>query len=151
MLDVLAYLFEQYYSPDECPDRATLARRLLAAGFEDAEVDEAMEWLGEMEHLDDAPYRDLVTSTSPRLLHPHEADCLTAEAQAFFYYLASTDALSVAQREMLIDRLMSNPARKIDLESIKRLALMILWRQGDDLANLLIDELLYAEAQPLMH
>ena len=151
MLDVLAYLFEQYYGPEECPDRATLARRLQAAGFEPPEIDEVLEWLSEMQALDQSPFRDLADNASPRLLHPLEAERLTAEAQAFFYYLASTNALSTAQRETLIERLLLSPSRAVDAEAVKRLALMILWQQGDDLANLLIDELLYAEDAPIMH
>jgi Smg protein len=152
MFDILAFLFEQYFSLDNCPDRTTLAKRLSAAGFEDQEIDEALDWLTEFDELDPAPYAAMDKLTLlPRLLHPREAGRLTPDAQAFFHYLSSSGALTTGQRELLIDRLMQSNVMQLDEASVKRVALMVLWRQGDDLANLLIEELLFAGETALMH
>ncbi|QDQ27174.1 DUF494 domain-containing protein [Chitinimonas arctica] len=153
MFDVLAFLFEQYFSLENCPDRGTLAKQLSAAGFDEDEIGEALAWLNEFDELDNAPYAllDAREAVLPRLLHPREANRLQPEAQAFFHYLSSSGALGTGQREMLIDRLMQSNAQSIDEEAVKRVALMVLWRQGDDLANLLIEELLFAESDGQMH
>ncbi|MFN5081066.1 MAG: DUF494 family protein, partial [Burkholderiales bacterium] len=50
MLDVLIYLFENYYAPESCPDSDTLARKLAAVGFENEEIDEALDWLSGLSH-----------------------------------------------------------------------------------------------------
>ncbi|MGQ5521795.1 DUF494 family protein [Chitinimonas sp. PSY-7] len=152
MFDVLAFLFEQYVSLDDYPDRNALARQLSAAGFDEDEIDEALDWLSEFDQLDLAPYAVLDRGTSlPRVLHPREASRLTAEAQSLFHYLSSSGALSSGQRELLIDQLMQSNAQLVDDEAVKRVALMVLWRQGNDLANLLIEELLFSESDVAMH
>lgn len=153
MFDVLAFLFEQYFSLDNCPDHSTLAKQLSAAGFDEDDIGEALAWLNEFDQLDAVPYAKLDEAETllPRILHPREAARLQPEAQAFFYYLSSSGALSAGQRELLIDRLLQPELPTIDEEAIKRVALMVLWRQGDDLANLLIEELLFAETDGQMH
>mgnify|MGYP001770310173 CR=1 FL=1 len=45
MFDILVYLFESYIHADACPESDQLARKLAAAGFEDEEISEALEWL----------------------------------------------------------------------------------------------------------
>ena len=45
MLDVLVYLFENYYHTDSYPDHDTLTRKLHAAGFENEDITEALDWL----------------------------------------------------------------------------------------------------------
>ena len=45
MFDILVYLFENYVHADACPEPAQLARKLTAAGFEEDEIAEALEWL----------------------------------------------------------------------------------------------------------
>ncbi|WP_084657999.1 DUF494 family protein [Chitinimonas taiwanensis] len=152
MFDVLAFLFEQYVSLDDYPDRSALAKQLSAAGFDEDEIDEALDWLSEFDQLDPAPYAMLDRGELlPRVLHPREASRLSAEAQSLFHYLSSSGALSAGQRELLIDQLMQSNAQLIDDEAVKRVALMVLWRQGNDLANLLIEELLFSEADVAMH
>jgi Smg protein len=152
MFDILAFLFEQYFTLDNCPDRTTLAKRLSAAGFEDQEIDEALDWLKEFNELDASPYIALDDMPLlPRILHPREAARLTPDAQSFFHYLSSSGALSTGQRELLVDRLMQSNMLQLDETAVKRVALMVLWRQGDDLANLLIEELLFAGDAAPMH
>lgn len=152
MFDILAYLIEEYFSPEDCPDQATLTKTLVAAGFDNQDIDEALDWLKELATLDPQAYAMLGdASGATRVLHPSESARLTPDAQAFFYYLTSTQALSFAQRELVLDQLMSSNSSSIDAEAVKRVALMALWRQGDDLANLLIEELLYNEAGASMH
>lgn len=150
MYDILAYLFEQYYSPEDCPDASTLARRLAAAGFEGSEIDEALDWLNELAQLD-ADELEHPSEDTVRILHPREAARMSDEAQAFFHYLAGSGALTVSQREVLLDWLIRHGPARVDEEAMKRVALMLLWRQGDDLANLLIEEILYSGEPAVMH
>ena len=45
MFDILVYLFESYIHADACPEPDQLSRKLSAAGFEQEEISEALEWL----------------------------------------------------------------------------------------------------------
>ena len=45
MFDILVYLFESYIHADACPEPDQLTRKLSAAGFEQEEISEALEWL----------------------------------------------------------------------------------------------------------
>lgn len=62
MFDVLVYLYETYWRPDACPDSAQLARKLTAVGFENDEIQEALNWLeglataGEAYHGEQSPH-----------------------------------------------------------------------------------------------
>ena len=56
MLDVLIYLFENYYAPESCPDSDTLARKLAAVGFENEEISDALDWLDGLNQLNDGSY-----------------------------------------------------------------------------------------------
>ena len=45
MVDVLVYLYENYWRPDACPRHEQLARKLTAVGFASDEIEEALSWL----------------------------------------------------------------------------------------------------------
>ena len=53
MFDILVYLFENYVHADACPEPAQLARKLTAAGFEEEEISEALDWLSGLRQLSD--------------------------------------------------------------------------------------------------
>ena len=53
MFDILVYLFENYVHADACPEPAQLARKLTAAGFEEEEIAEALDWLSGLRQLSD--------------------------------------------------------------------------------------------------
>ena len=57
--DVLMYLFETYVDADEQPeaDQNELRDELARAGFDDPEIDRALDWLdGLTDHQDSLPY-----------------------------------------------------------------------------------------------
>src|SRR4030065_2959494 len=59
MLDILVYLYESFRMAELAPDRAALEKRLFAAGFEEADINAALDW--------DA---NLSASASPERLAP---------------------------------------------------------------------------------
>jgi Smg protein len=56
MLEVLVYLFENYYQDDARPDHDTLARKLTAAGFENEDIHDALDWLRDLTSPQEAAY-----------------------------------------------------------------------------------------------
>jgi Smg protein len=48
MFDILVYLFENYYQAQAYPDFDTLERKLHAAGFENDDIHDALDWLNSL-------------------------------------------------------------------------------------------------------
>nr|WP_314898622.1 DUF494 domain-containing protein [uncultured Deefgea sp.] len=152
MLEVLAYLFEQFYNADGLPDMSQLAKKLSLAGFEGEDIHDALTWLSELKQIDVAPYQLLDTKELGfRSLHPIELERLTEEAAIFLHALDATRVLSAGERELVLDRLWREPDGEVALERIKLIVLMVIWQKRDALTNLLIEELLFGREGFALH
>ncbi|WP_293759875.1 DUF494 domain-containing protein [uncultured Aquitalea sp.] len=151
MFDILAYLFEQYQDPDSCGDRGVLMRQLEAAGFEDEEINDALDWLDSVANMADGLYASADDASGMRIYADAEQERLPAEVRGLIQFLEDHGALSPSQREMVIDRLFALPEDDINVGSAKLVALMVLWAQKAELPILLGEELLDAiHGEPTM-
>lgn len=155
MFDILVYLFESYIHADACPESDQLARKLSAAGFEDEEITEALEWLAGLRKLA-ANARPCITpaADSIRLYADEECSRLNAECRGFLAFLESAGVLDPASREFIIERAMALDNFTINLNRLKVIVLMVLWQQEQPVDTLIIDELLSGDDddfEPLLH
>ncbi|WP_028536784.1 DUF494 family protein [Paludibacterium yongneupense] len=151
MFDVLAFLFEQYRDPESCDDRGALMRELTAAGFDDDEIQDALDWLESLCNMSDGLFVAINESSGMRLYNDLEQERMSIEVRGLLQFLEDNAALSPAQREMVIDRLLALPADEITVASAKLVALMVLWVQKAELPILLGEELLDAvHGEPTM-
>jgi Smg protein len=99
MFDVLVYLFENYYQVEGYPDHDTLSRKLHAAGFENEDISEALDWLNGLTRFndDDLP-RALDASASHRIYTADEIAKLSTEGRGFLVFLESARVLSPVLR-----------------------------------------------------
>lgn len=141
MFDVLVFLFENYYGSGYRPDLNTLSRKLLAAGFDNAEVHEALDWLADLDEQGEL-YRDVTDGAGIRVFTKDETDRLSEESLHFISFLEHADAINPAQRELIIDRLMALDTHEVGIEPTKLTTLIVLWNQQVTLDALLIGELL---------
>ncbi|CAM3941387.1 DUF494 domain-containing protein [Roseateles saccharophilus] len=150
MFDVLVYLYETYWRPDACPDSAQLARKLTAVGFENDEIQEALNWLeglaaaGEAYHGEQSPHALRVYSAA-------EVEHLGEASIGFISFLESAGVLPGAMREMVIDRAMAIGGNAMDLEDLKIIVLMVFWSLGEEPDALILDELFVAPEDRLIH
>ncbi|XZG69941.1 DUF494 family protein [Chitinibacteraceae bacterium HSL-7] len=151
MLDVLAYLFETFFHAEEMPDVPQLASELSAAGFAEDDIGAAMAWLGELARLDRRRYSALSGRFLERTLLPDELARLTDDAVHYWYQLTRSGALDAAQSEMVLDRMHLSDADVIDAEHLKRWVLMAVWGQNNAHAGLLVDDILFGGASPVLH
>jgi Smg protein len=132
VLDILIYLFENYFDADldsaPEPDRDTLKDELERAGFSEREVDRALEWL---EQLSADPQRagSVPTPRAMRIFDPSEQARLDTDCRGYILYLENIGILNASQRELVIDRLLALDARQIDIEQVKWVVLMVLFSQ----------------------
>ena len=156
VLDILIYVFDRYML-DEAPDvpeREELARDLESAGFGEANVERALDWLADLageRHRPElaAVSRTLSNSDAPppasvRAYLPQELARLTADCRGLLLSLEQAGILSAQQREIVIDRLLALDAEDFDLEQVKWVVLMVLSSQpGQELACARMEELVF--------
>src|SRR5438552_17840951 len=95
MYDVLVYLFENCQQAEIADDRDRVARKLSAAGFEDADISEALHWLAGVLHAPCAPRAALPDSrTAFRAFAPRELAKLDAQCRGFLITLEQSDIVT---------------------------------------------------------
>lgn len=143
MFDILVYLFENYVHPAACPESAQLARKLSAAGFEEDEISEALEWLSGLRDAPVAlPALDAPRGDSVRLYAPEEQARLDVDCRGFIAFLESAGVLDASMRELIIERALALSGFSLNLYRLKVIVLIVLWQQERPLDTLILDELL---------
>ena len=155
VLDILIYLFENYFDadPDEGlePDRATLKQELERAGFPAAEVERALCWLEELA-ADPVRAEPAPTSRAIRVFDALEQARLDTDCRGYLVHLENVGILSPVQRELVIDRLMALDGDDIDIEKLKWVVLMVLFSQpGQESAFSRMDDLVFEEHSGALH
>jgi Smg protein len=154
VLDVLMYLFETYIDAEEEPeaDQNELRDELSRAGFGDAEIDRALDWLDALTENHDNFNYSPQTAHGTRIFNEMETVRLDSGCRGFITYLEQTGILSPTQREILIDRLLALETPDIDVEQIKWVVLMVLFSQpGQELAYARMEDLVFDEGETQLH
>jgi Smg protein len=145
MFDVLAFVYENYFTGQSCPEPAQLERRLSAVGFDSDEIGDAIAWL---EGLNTAarpcspsPWLTQATPTSVRVYPPWELAHLGTDCIGFICFLESAGVLAPYMREVIIDRAMAAPGEPVCLADLKIIILMVYWSFGQEPDALVLDEL----------
>lgn len=146
MFDILVYLFENYIRADAFPESEQLARKLTAAGFEEDEIQEALEWLSGLRSISSAQRPEIDPGNgSMRIFADVELARIDARCRGFLAFLESAGVLDALSREMIIDRAMALTGSTLTLGRFKVIVLMVLWQQDHPMDSLLLDELLVEE------
>jgi Smg protein len=154
MFDILVYLYETYYRPDACPEPAALARKLLAIGFDDIEISEALDWLTGLTEMACEEHLDAAASTGTRYYVDEEYTELGSAAIGFIQFLESAKVLGPVQREIVVERALAVDESPVTLGKLKIIVLMMLWSQGKEPDALMFDDLFGADdeqAPRLLH
>ena len=152
MFEVLVYLFENYYQSDAYPDHEILSRKLHAAGFENDDISEALDWLKGLARTDDQELPDSVDlGKSFRGYTTDEISKITTESRGFLAFLESAGILSALLREVILERAMALPDDVVGLDKLKVIVLMVLWTRRGNVDALILDELLPDGEKRQMH
>ena len=130
ILDVLLYLFENYFydDPDAVRDRDSLQHGLIQAGFSPTEISKAFDWLDEL--ANQRPILAEPRANGPvRVFVEAELDRLDRECLGFLMFLEQHGVLDGDQRELVIDRAMALDQEEVDLDDLKWVVLMVLFNQ----------------------
>ncbi|THF64543.1 DUF494 domain-containing protein [Pseudothauera nasutitermitis] len=151
MFDILVYLFESYVHADACPGSDQLARKLSAAGFEDEEINEALEWLSGLREMADATGPEIAADNdSVRIYAETEMARLGADCRGFIAFLENAGVLDAPTRELIIERAMALERFSVNLHRLKVIVLMVLWQQERPMDGLILDELLNGDDEDVL-
>ena len=148
MFEVLVYLFENYFEANIHPDQHTLAKELSAAGFEDADINGAIDWFDALEAM--SQQANIASSGVLRIYSEIETKKISSDSLGFLMFLEQAGVLNPAQRELVIDRAMALP-EAISLEETKWIVLMALWNQGKAGDYLFVEDALFSDTRPTLH
>jgi Smg protein len=150
MFDILVYLFENCRQADVSHDPERVARRLSAAGFEDAEISAALHWFAGVVR---APQRSLAPlpdrGRALRVFAPKELAKLDVDCRSFLLSLEQSGILTPQMREHVIERALATADDALALEQLKLIVLMVLWNQKAPSSQLVAEELLSARGARL--
>ena len=161
MFEVLAYVYENYWQVDACPEFDRLGRKLSAAGFDAEEIQEALVWLeglnaaakGTQINMPESAASDPVEAVnshfsmqaqsidSLRIYSVAEQTHLGAQSLGFVHFLEASGVLPPYMREIVIDRSMAAPGDPVPLDDLKIIVLMVYWSFGEEPDALVLDEL----------
>ena len=130
-LDILLYLFE-YYSEDPVRESDTsfvIRDHLIDAGFQDAAIDHAMDWVEVFKNPKEDTMLHVPSSSSVRILSDDEKNLLDVECQNYISRLEKFGLLTPEKRELLIDKLTSIGFEPMDLEVVKALSILMLFQE----------------------
>ena len=154
MFDVLVYLFETYIHAEACPAPEQLARRLSAAGFEEDEISDALEWLSDLNQTaNEYTAFSAPSSGAMRLYSAEETAKLGRVGIGFLLFLEDSGVLDGANRELILDRLIALPDSHVSVSRLKVIVLIVLWKQAYPMDSLVLDELLSEDddISPILH
>lgn len=154
VLDVLMYLFQNYMDSEAGfqPTKETLEVELTEAGFHQAEIGKAFDWLEGLAMLQSEPRQFPVTNPSIRIFTLQEKEKLDTECRGFLLFLEQVGVLDTMTRELVIDRAMALEVEDFDLEQLKWVILMVLSHQpGQEAAYAWMEDLVFDEVTELLH
>jgi Smg protein len=152
MFDILVFVYEHCRQADVAGDPDRVARRLSAAGFDEAEISAALSWLA---GLSRTPQRSIVPLPAPhtafRAFAPKEIAKLDTPARGFLLSLEQSGILSPQSRELVLERALATADERLSVDQIKLIVLMVLWNQHAPASQLVAGELRTAGGTRLPH
>jgi Smg protein len=143
MFDILVYLFENFYQNESWPEQDALAQKLTAAGFENDDISDALDWLRGLARVGTDPFPDAFDlGDGFRAFTAAELEKLSSESRGFVAFLESARVLSPSLRELIIDRAMAVEDERVELDKLKVIVLMVLWTRRGNVDTLILEELL---------
>lgn len=143
MFDILVFVFENCRQADVSTDPERVAKRLSAAGFDDAEISAALGWLAGVVR---APQRSLAPlperGDAFRVFAPKELAKLDVECRGLLMHLEHAGILSAQDREHILERALATADDVLSIDQLKLIILMVLWNQQAPSSQLVAEELL---------
>ncbi len=169
MFEILLFLFRHYPSISGTPNRQLLANKLDAAGFEQGDIEQVLNWLGDLDSMSAISLAAHAEPAQPsiRCYTMEEQHHLGIEGMNFLMFLQQNGIINTLQREWIIQQAMrarehDDPPIMADImtetedgerdESLRWIALMVIWHQHPDQNIVVLEDMLFQQhAMPTLH
>ncbi len=151
MFDILMFLFESYFDAGSYPDSDRLAVKLSAAGFEEEDISQAVNWLAGLQQLSLNDYPPSINQSGLRCFAELERQRISLDGLRFISFWEQNKMILPVEREMIIDRAVALGQESLTLDKVKLIALMVLWRQHEELDPMFIEDLLTSADSAQLH
>jgi Smg protein len=144
MVDILIFVYENFFASGIYPSHSVLQSRLFAAGFSEGEVQQALDWLDQVGRLDGPAQGGEPEQPSVRCLDQTETARLGLEGWSFLLFLENNRIISPLQREWILATLsLLEEDDEQDISRVQLMVLIMLWRQGDVPNMHLLEEMIH--------
>ena len=132
ILDVLTFMFDFLFESSEQDsahelDDDLLKEHLSEAGFDAGRIDKALNWLENIAALQEGKLDTFVTiHNSVRIYSDAEQSKLNAKARGFIMFMENMGQLSAAQREMVIEQVMTLEDSALSMDDLKWVVMMVI-------------------------
>jgi len=142
MFDILMFLFESYYDVGNYPENDALTVKLSAAGFEDSDIHQALNWLSGLKQLSADHYPAAINGEGVRIYADLEMQRISTEALSFVTFWEQNKVITPVEREMILDRAVALESENLSLDRVKLIALIVLWNLRNELDPMLVEDML---------
>ncbi len=157
VVDVLMFLFERYLDDDELnetsrvtDDRDRIQPRLEEMGFQNQEINQAFDWLEDLNSLQDSQQFNPVKETSTRIFSEQEKKLIGIESIGFLSFLEQTGILIPVTRELILDRVIAL-GQPLDAEQLKWIIMIVLHTHpGEENALALMENFIFDDVVDLI-
>ena len=153
MFDLLIYMFENYLSSKNQLDFNSITLELEAAGFDNHEIEKALNWFSELKLMaDKIPHNsELKANDKLRIFTESELEKIACDGLGFILFLEQAHVLNSIEREIIIDRAMALSQNIISIDEVRWIVMMTLWNNGRENDYLFVEDALYQTAQLSLH
>lgn len=162
MFEILLFLFRHYPSISGTPSRQLLANKLDAAGFAQGEIEQVLNWLGDLDSISAHPIDTQAEPIQPstRCYTVEEQHTLGIDGMNFLMFLQQNGMINTRQREWIIQQAMQLEQDDNDNdsddserdESLRWITLMVIWHQHPDQNIVVLEDMLFQQhAMPTLH
>jgi Smg protein len=145
MFEVLAFVYENYWGADSCPELPVLQRKLNALGFASPEVSQALLWLEDLQsathHIGPPSQTCSPGAAAKRVFTAAEQARLGRQGWGLLTFLMQIGALTPDRLELVMERALATPDQPIHVDDLKLVVLMMFWSLGEEPDALVLDEL----------
>jgi Smg protein len=143
MYQILAYVFEHCQRNEVAHDGERVARKLSTAGFEAADIAEALGWLDGVLRAPQLGAAALPDGRSTfRAYAAPELAKLDAGCRGLLLRLEQSAILTPCARERVIERALAASGDALSEKQLKLIVLMVLWNDQTPASRLLAEDLL---------
>ncbi len=151
VVDVLMFLFEEYFGDNDSDDndaideRNQIQVRLEEVGFHHQEINQAFNWLEDLATLRENSVNTPARIGSVRIFSEVEKNILDQECLSFILFLEQSGILTPVTRELVLDRITAL-GHILDIEQFKWIVMIVLHTHpGEENAFAWMESLVFNE------